>query len=286
MACGLASRQTFALSRLAVLLAINLHPLHGELRTLPPDPADGITQEMMDQEEFNRKQGFAMGVTGEFFRYKHLFYKQPTEKDRDEAISVGAKIRCDVCVATIDSLLSKAGSLDEDGIADVLEGNAEYEPTGDFVTDRMLSHKKGCNKHFKDEIIAQGWVLRTCKEVYPERNDSEPCLYLGSAKPNQQAMDSYEMWKECIFHACEQTVSRFSDSLAEYLADALPGSANRTAVVSAACEKQARCARVERPSGGSPAGKASVEKRGKNKKEKKNKKKTGGKAKSKSESEL
>lgn len=242
-------------ARLCLLWVAHLRLYSAAPRSLPPNPADGITKEMVDQEEFNRKQGFAMGVTGEYFRYKHLFMKQPSEQDREEAIGVGTKIKCDVCVATVESLLSKASSLSEDNIADVLEGNVEYEPTGDFVTDRMLSHKKGCNKHFKDELVAEGWTLRSCKDVFPDRSDSEPCLYKDAqSRPNQQAIDSYEVWKECIFHACEQTVSRFSDSLAEYLAEELPGSSNRSATVRTACEKQARCAaRVERPTGGQPA---------------------------------
>lgn len=197
---------------------------------------------MMDQEEQNRKQGFAAGTTGEYFRYKHMFWKQPTEKDRDEALGVAAKIRCDVCVAVVESLVQKAAGLSEDHLADALEGNVEYERSGDRVQDRMLEHKKGCNKHFKDELIAEGYSLKSCKEVDPSRSDDDPCLWQNaSATPNQMAIDAYEMWKECLFYACEQTVGRWGDSLAEYLADALPGSADRRATIRGACERLAHC---------------------------------------------
>lgn len=213
------------------------------MRTFPPDPRDGITKEMEDQDEFNRKQGYAAGVTGEYFRYKHVFHKQPSDKDRDEAIRVGTLIRCDACVAIVESLLQRASSLSEDGIADALEGNVEYERTGDPVTDRMLEHKRGCNKHFKDELIAEGWTLRSCKDVHPDRTDSGPCLWrdVSGGKPSGTAVDSYEVWKECLFYACEQSVSRFTDSLAEHLAVALPRGGNRSEVVRNACETIARC---------------------------------------------
>lgn len=236
---------------LALVSGLWLHPTaRGDLHTLPPDPQDGITQEIMDLEEHNRKQGYAAGVTGEYFRYKHVFYKQPSEKDREEAISIGSKIRCDVCVTTVESLLKKAATLSEDDIADVLEGNADYEMTGEPVHDRMLEHKKGCNKHFKDELIAKGWTLRVCKDVVPGRNDSEPCLYQEGSKPSERAVDSYEQWKECLFYACEQTVSRFSDGLAAHLAETLPSAANRSLAVRSACETVARCAGGPAPGAG------------------------------------
>merc|ERR1712046_131353 len=104
----------------------------------------------------------------------------------------------------------KAKGTSEDALADMLEGNADYEMTGEPVTDRMLSHKKGCNKHFKDELIAEGYVLRVCKDVVPGRTDSEPCFHKDSSKPSESAVDSYELWKESFFYACEQTVSRHS----------------------------------------------------------------------------
>jgi len=236
---------TSSLAGCVLLLSVfwSSRPLLGEaaVRTVPPDPSDGVTREMLDQEEHNRKQGFAMGTTGEYFRYKHVFHKQPSESDREEAIGLATKIRCDACFHIVSSLLMKASSLDEDGLADQLEGNVDYEKTGDHVTDAMLSHKKGCNKHFKDELISRGWTLRTCKEVVPERNDTEPCLHQEANAPSQQAQDSYELWKEVLFYACEQTVGRFGDALAQHLAEALPGSSNRSSVVHDACRDVARC---------------------------------------------
>merc|ERR1719478_1709861 len=87
----------------------------------------------MEQEEAAKKRGYAMGVTGEFFRYKHLYHKAPKEADRDEAMRVASKVRCDVCTAIVGSLVKKAKSFSEDDLADMLEGNADYELTGEPV---------------------------------------------------------------------------------------------------------------------------------------------------------
>ncbi|CAE7728831.1 SCLY [Symbiodinium pilosum] len=100
--------------------------------------------------ELTENQGFAAGQTGEYFRYKHIFHKKPSDEDFQHAQQVAEEVRCVVCAKILASLLGKARSFSEDDIADVLEGNTEYERTGDQVTDQMLKHKRGCNKHFKE----------------------------------------------------------------------------------------------------------------------------------------
>ncbi|CAE7218203.1 SCLY [Symbiodinium sp. CCMP2456] len=100
--------------------------------------------------EVTESQGFAAGQTGEYFRYKHIFHKKPSGEDFQHAQKVAEEVRCIVCAKILASLLAKARSFSEDDIADVLEGNAEYDRTGDPVTDQMLKHKRGCNKHFKE----------------------------------------------------------------------------------------------------------------------------------------
>eukprot|EP00439_Symbiodinium_sp_Y106_P082353 s207_g21.t1 len=100
--------------------------------------------------EVTESQGFAAGQTGEYFRYKHIFHKKPSGEDFQHAQKVAEEVRCIVCAKILASLLAKARSFSEDDIADVLEGNTEYDRTGDPVTDQMLKHKRGCNKHFKE----------------------------------------------------------------------------------------------------------------------------------------
>eukprot|EP00927_Polykrikos_kofoidii_P043516 TRINITY_DN37583_c0_g1_i1.p1 TRINITY_DN37583_c0_g1~~TRINITY_DN37583_c0_g1_i1.p1 ORF type:complete len:256 (-),score=40.16 TRINITY_DN37583_c0_g1_i1:56-823(-) len=217
----------------------------------------------LDEEAEAKKKGFTVGTTGEFYRYKHIFNKGPTEADRNEAFQIASLIRCDVCVAIVESLVAKAKSISADDLADMLEGYETYAPTGDHVTDAMLSHKKGCNKHFKDELIAEGWELRMCKDVVPGRTDSAPCLHHGSSKPGAIQIDAYELWKEALFHACEQSVARHNDILATSLAKSLKdGGLNRSAVIRLACEEQARCAGGRSGGGGRKRGKGKTQSAG------------------------
>lgn len=211
---------------------------------------------MKELEDQNRKQGFATGPTGEYYRYVAMPARQLTEVDRDEARAGAAQVRCDVCALIVESLVQKAASWSEDGLADQFEGHTEYDKTGDESLDLMLAHKKGCNKHFKDELVAEGWFLTSCKEVRPERGEGM-CLWQTPNKPDEVSLNSYQTWKEALFFACEQTVGAHSDALAEYLAGALTKSANRTATVRTACERHAKCSkRKSRGSRGARGSKA------------------------------
>eukprot|EP00930_Biecheleria_cincta_P055123 TRINITY_DN41485_c0_g1_i1.p1 TRINITY_DN41485_c0_g1~~TRINITY_DN41485_c0_g1_i1.p1 ORF type:complete len:241 (-),score=58.51 TRINITY_DN41485_c0_g1_i1:294-1016(-) len=198
------------------------------------------------------RQGMAAGQSGEYFRYKHLYEKKPTEADFENAQKVAGEIRCPVCKAIVESLMKKAKSFSEDDLADVLEGNADYVPTGDRVTDQMNKHRKGCNKHFKDELVAVGYMLRQCKDVAPDfKNDSSPCLWKNADPPSQHSVDTYEVWKEGLFYACEQSVGRHTDELAEALAEKLPGTdlsdASCAKLADELCHSIARCESIEKP---------------------------------------
>jgi len=265
-AATLASSQPFWAVSVPLLLLLVLGPQQAAAASMtqPADAEDDVSRGFKDLEEANRKQGYAVGTTGEYFRYTNLFYKSPSEDDRAQSLEVAAKIRCDVCLVIVDSLLTQAKSFGEDDLADVLEGHGDYEESKDPVRSRMLEHKKGCNKHFKDELISEGYVLRQCKEVIPGREDSDPCLFHGKDRPNQQSVDSYDLWKEGLFHACEQSVAHHSDAIAEYLSGALHGGeVNRTAAVRTACETVARCGGAAPPTAKAKAAPAAKQKQGK-----------------------
>lgn len=198
------------------------------------------------------RQGMAAGQSGEYFRYKHLYEKKPSEEDFANAQKVAGEIRCPVCAKIVESLMKKAKSFSEDDLADVLEGNAEYAPAGDPVTDQMNRHRKGCNKHFKDELVAVGYMLRQCKDVAPDfKNDSSPCLWKNADPPSQHSMDTYEVWKEGLFYACEQSVARHTDELAAVLSEKLRGTdsseARRAELADEVCHSIARCESIEKP---------------------------------------
>jgi len=229
------------MSKLGWKLGVLVMQLHLCIGSQPP-PSRNV--------DVTKDQGFAAGQSGEYFRYKHMFYKKPTEADFENAQKVAHEVRCTVCVHILQSLLSRARSYSEDDIADVLEGNTEYERTGDAVEDQMLKHKKGCNKHFKDDLIAEGFMLRPCKEVAPEvKNDTSPCLWQSGEKPSKQAVDTYEVWKEGVFYACEQSISHHTDALSEALAEQLRAArdVNFTEVAQEACHRISKCESAKKP---------------------------------------
>ncbi|CAK8989770.1 Hypothetical protein (Fragment) [Durusdinium trenchii] len=229
----------------------------------------GVAAEKREMEVTENK-GYAAGQSGEYFRYKHLFYKKPTEEDFESAQKVAQEVRCAVCAQILKSLLGRARSYSEDDIADVIEGHVEYERTGDAVEDQMLKHKKGCNKHFKDDLVAEGFMLRPCKEVAPEiKNDTSPCLWQNTEKPSKQSVDTYEVWKEGVFYACEQSIAYHADVLTEALAERLRGvrDVNLTEVAEEACRTSAKCASSRKPkaseTSSKPASKPAPKKKGK-----------------------
>merc|ERR1712023_358160 len=116
----------------------------------------------------------------------------------------------------------------------------------------MLQHKKGCQKHFKDELIAEGWVLKVCNETgqVPDdgRGPMDPCLFKGDSKPGEMAIEAYEIWKEGMFFACEHTIGRYNDDIAAFLADELPSSADKASTLQQACNEQALCKKPRKKS--------------------------------------
>eukprot|EP00929_Paragymnodinium_shiwhaense_P104085 TRINITY_DN6807_c0_g1_i2.p1 TRINITY_DN6807_c0_g1~~TRINITY_DN6807_c0_g1_i2.p1 ORF type:complete len:269 (-),score=58.55 TRINITY_DN6807_c0_g1_i2:107-913(-) len=198
----------------------------------------------------------ATGVQGMYFRYMHAFHNKPSDKDMDEAMRIADVLRCDVCEAILSSLLGKAENLAEDAIADVLEGNTDYPMTGERVRDQMLQHKRGCNKHFKDELVAKGWVLKTCNETgevggEKGRAAMDPCLFQSGETPSEMAVEVYELWKEGFFYACEQSIGAHNDDIAAFLANALPTSEDRTATLREACRVPGKCQKTKAKKPGS-----------------------------------
>jgi len=192
-------------------------------------------------------KGLALGQYGEFYRYMHVFHNKPSDEDRVEALRVADWIRCDVCFVISKGLIAKADDLSEDAIAEILEGHTEYPKSGEKVKDQMLQHKKGCQKHFKDEMVAQGWVLKMCSETgevgKDNRSAKDPCIHQENDRPSPMATDTYELAKEALYYACEQSVGKYNDDMALYLAEHLPKAEDKDSILREACAGPARCKR-------------------------------------------
>ncbi|KAF4676181.1 hypothetical protein FOL47_006572 [Perkinsus chesapeaki] len=90
----------------------------------------------------------------------------------------------------------------------------------------------GCNKHFKDSLLARGGVdnaavtevpiivgyyLRPCEDD-KDRAQGEMCLVRGEPKTDAQ-MEVYNRDFEGLYYACEATIGRYGDDIAELVAD-------------------------------------------------------------------
>lgn len=80
-------------------------------------------------------------------------------------MQVANAVRCDVCSVLMEGFVRKGYStgalFDVDRVLDIMD--EEYILTDEDVVNsheqllRVLQNKRGCNKHFKDELMASGW---------------------------------------------------------------------------------------------------------------------------------
>eukprot|EP00397_Hematodinium_sp_SG-2012_P052026 GEMP01061299.1.p1 GENE.GEMP01061299.1~~GEMP01061299.1.p1 ORF type:complete len:168 (+),score=26.28 GEMP01061299.1:303-806(+) len=138
---------------------------------------------------------------------------QPSAENEDRALRLANEIRCEVCEWLLRSMLSRVKIFTEDVLYDMLEGNEEYEMTGNPIVDNVLKRKKGCQKHFKDDFILLGHFVTPCAD-----NPKVACLEKGGP-PGATARETYEVWKEGVYFACEQTIGAHSDEIVEILLD-------------------------------------------------------------------
>lgn len=202
------------------------------------------------------------GNAGEFWRYKHVLVKPPDDEDRMEALKMSEDVKCDVCETILHRLMKRAESNAEDHIMDTLDGEPteESETTGDEQEDRVNRNKRGCNKHFKDEVLLRGYVVKKCPAATVTIvDDNEPtskepskprsfCLE-STSNPDSRAADTYSTHSEAIFYSCENTIARYGHEIASFLADSLESGGNVTGAIKEACVQAALCdgAREKKP---------------------------------------
>merc|ERR1719161_1111250 len=178
------------------------------------------------------------GSEGEFFRYKHVFVKPPDDADRMEAIEMGMDVRCEACEAMLQGLLFKAESYTEDHIMDQLDGEMEGppEPAENAQEARVNNNRKGCNKHFKDELLLKGHHIRECK-VSPGNEDKNKkyCLEKNPNPPTERDVDTYSVRNEALFYACESTIARHGPEIAADLAERLEDGGKPQDAIKVAC---------------------------------------------------
>lgn len=206
------------------------------------------------------------GTAGEYFRYAHVLVKPPDDEDRMESLRMAEEVKCRACEVLLLELLKRTESNSEDHIMDQLDGEMREEPElmDSPQENRVRKNRRGCNKHFKDELLLKGWYVGLCpKEEAPADTEGVKrptwCLNQRPSPPTQRDVDTYSVPHEAAFYACEDTVGRYGQEMASLLAERLEDGGNRTVAVSAACREAAHCAgrpRKARAAGRKRRGKA------------------------------
>jgi len=196
------------------------------------------------------------GNAGEFWRYKHVLIKPPDDEDRMDALKMSEDVKCVTCETILHRLMKQVESNSEDHIMDALDGEPAEEPveTGDAQEDRVNKNRRGCNKHFKDEVLLRGYLVRQCPAVTvtvgsdeDNANKDPPkpkawCLEnVGSGEVKSRDVETYSTRSEAVFYACENTIARYGHEIARFLADKLDGGGELAGTIKDACFEAARC---------------------------------------------
>lgn len=201
------------------------------------------------------------GVEGEFTRYIHTFMQPPTEQDRADGLKMAQDIRCEACQEIVTQCVRRAESKSEDHIMDQLEGeiNLEDLPEPNENTtqaDRVARNRRGCNKHYKDDLLLRGFGVRRCADESVDVDadaDSEPvtssskmfCMEHGKPLSVGES-NTYNIRNEAAFYACESTVGRFGTEMAASVADALQDGVELETAVKTVCLEVAKCQGVKK----------------------------------------
>ena len=197
------------------------------------------------------------GTAGEYFRYKHVLVKPPDDDDRRESIRMSEDIRCAACEELVKTLVQRSESLSEDHVMDMFDGElpGPVALTDDPQENRVNQNRKGCNKHFKDELLLQRWFPQKCGEAHPGADASAPaeagprpewCLKRLKTPVSERDADTYSARNEAIWHACESTVGKYGHELAADISSRLEDGGQLAEAAAASCLEAARCAKAPR----------------------------------------
>jgi len=192
-------------------------------------------------------------------KYRYTRYDvTPQTTDVDHAILAGGDVKCKVCEIILQDLFGTGESKDYDSIEDALVADSVTEEAIEKAENEMerfvVKHKKGCNKLYKDNFLAHGWTITNCTRLAEGQNASTPkaaraawaCVEKSSNKPSDQELKTHSIPKEAAHYACQVTIERNRDELAEYLAEQFkkPHSRDTQSVKELyefACRKPGKC---------------------------------------------
>jgi|Transcript_62773 hypothetical protein len=196
------------------------------------------------------------GSSGEFWRYKSVLVKPPDDEDRMEALKMSEDVKCAACEIILQRLMKRVESNSQDHIMDALDGEPDEIPelTGDAQEDRVNQNRRGCNKHFKDELLLRGYGLKHCEatvSIVDNETDAgteevaKPktwCLHnVGANNVDSRQADTYSTRSEAVYHACENTIARHGHEIADFLSQRLEEGGDVNKAIKEACLEAAFC---------------------------------------------
>merc|ERR1719433_1660884 len=139
------------------------------------------------------------------------------------------------------SFARRAETLSEDHIMDQIDGDPpeRVEVSRDEQENLVNKKRKGCNKHFKDELLLKGWSLKECTGHFKER--PAWCLEQLGRAVKESEVDTYSVKNEAAFYACERTVGQYGQELAASLAEQVEDGKDLNDAIKVACREAARC---------------------------------------------
>ncbi|CAE8593811.1 unnamed protein product, partial [Polarella glacialis] len=122
---------------------------------------------------------------------------------------------------------------------------------------RANRNRKGCNRHFKDEVLLRGWSVRRCAEIPASGGPAtavsgEPlpnstwCLDQSTRLPAERDVDTYSTRHEAVWHACEATVARRGAEMASAAAEGKEDGLVFSELVSRACREAGKCEKSQK----------------------------------------
>merc|ERR1712151_246613 len=92
----------------------------------------------------------------------------------------------------------------------------EFDPNSE-INSQVNAHRKGCNKHFKDELLLKGWSVGACpppeEGMFGKHATAEWCPQTVGIKPEEYEVDSFSKRNEAAFYACEHTIGKYGHEI-------------------------------------------------------------------------
>jgi len=197
------------------------------------DPNDGTVDD-----------GTIGGKEGDWSRYRHMRADEfgntigITDEDRHLAVKIAHDVKCPACEALLERMVGRAKYKTEDGIMDVFENDTipEWKVGLDQQLDQMMMNRKACNKHFKDEMLFEGWAVEKCIS----NTGKEWCLVKGN-KPTEEQVETFSSENDAFWYVCSATIAAHGSELASFIAERMEDSEPLKKAVKAACKKVADC---------------------------------------------